>query len=172
MNERVFVEERPAKLLLESRGSRLPWGQPCPGVSCLSPWWPPPLFFQTDRVQAAWLGCPGWQQYKRSPGLLLCAHKPACPCPELRLEPRRLPFAALGPRSAAGSFKRRVVIRPEIQLPNLSTVSVNLIGKYSFIFCMKSELKYWLNVHFTSPCKKELRSKKPYYWLKTDGIIS
>lgn len=101
-----------------------------------------PLFFQTDRAQTAWLGCPGWQQYKRSPGLLLCAHKPACPCPELRLEPGRLLFAALGPRSAAGSFKRRVVIRPEIQLPNLSTVSVHLIVKYSFIFCMKSELKY------------------------------
>lgn len=87
------------------------------GVSCLSPWCPRPLFFQPDWVQLTWHGCPGWQKYKRSPRLLLCGTSALTEW----LHPDGLLFVALGTRSVAGNFKKRIMIRLEVPLPNLSS---------------------------------------------------
>lgn len=129
-------------------------------------------FLQPDRVLPTSHGCPGRQKYKRSPRQLLHAQKPTCLCPSSVLRAWRAPVCSFGDLGWLLETSRSM-IRPEVHPTNLSitlnsycSFNSEALFLFSALLVMKTELKYWLNVHFTSQCQKALRSKKPYYWLK------
>lgn len=89
---------------------------------------------QPARVLPIWHSCPGQQKYKRNPKPLLHVNNPTVVSSDLD----ELLFGALGPRLVGRNFKKRIMIRSEVQIPDstiISTLIVPLIVEYSSIFC-------------------------------------
>jgi len=129
MSERVFVEERPAKLLLET--TALPaWlrDNPVLGLRSLA-LTSFPSFFQPDQVLPTWHGCPGCRSKKEAQDHDCVHTNLPSSAPVVCLGPGGLLFATLRPRLVAGIFKKRIMVRPEVQLPN-SSIALNCY--YSF----------------------------------------
>lgn len=138
MNEHVFAEEHPAKLLLESRGAAcLAWRQPHPGSSVSLP--DVLLLFISARQSTVYMALLSWSaKVQKKPKTSVACTQTHLPFSlVVCLEADGLLFGALGPRLVGRNFKKRIMIRSEAQLPNSSITSiliVPLIVEYSSIF--------------------------------------
>lgn len=137
MNEHVFAEEHPAKLLLESRGAAcLAWRQPHPGSSISLP--DVLLLFISARQSTVYMALLSWSAKVQKKPKTSVARTQTLPFSlVVCLEADGLLFGALGPRLVGRNFKKRIMIRSEAQLPNSSITSiliVPLIVEYSSIF--------------------------------------
>lgn len=137
MNEHVFAEEHPAKLLLESRGTAcLAWRRPHLGSSVSLP--DVLLLFISARQSTVYMALLSWSAKVQKKPKTSVARTQTLPFSlVVCLEADGLLFGALGPRLVGRNFKKRIMIRSEAQLPNSSITSiliVPLIVEYSSIF--------------------------------------